>query len=94
MSHTSRGRRRLAGLTLLALVTAGVLALVPHARAPRALADDSPAPTPAPTPAPGAGCRLGLLVGAGYVTLLLPKPPPPEPARYRLARMQAEAAIR
>ena len=37
---------------------------------------------------------LGLLVGAGYVTLLMPKPPPPQPARFRLARMQAEAAIR
>jgi NADH-quinone oxidoreductase subunit H len=37
---------------------------------------------------------LGLLVGAGWVALQLLKPESREPARYRLARMQAEAAMR
>src|SRR5947209_1330623 len=57
MSHTSRGRRRLVGPALLALVTAGLIAVLSQAQAPRVLADDAPSPAPAPTPAPGIDCR-------------------------------------
>src|SRR5262249_34835790 len=88
MSHTSRGRRRLAGLTLLALVAAGVLAALPRAHASRALADG----TPSPTPAAGAGCRLGLLIGVGFVTPPdLDNPAPHGPRQYQIARNSADA---